>query len=158
MGDNVDEGICSRREALSIASEQNLDLVMISDASNPPVCKIVDYLKYIYQKKKRAKEIKANEKKVVLKEIRFTPVTSEHDYKFKFNHAVKFLKDKSKLRVVMGFNRSSMGCLDRGEAMLLRFANELAEYGTVDQLPKFDNTKQTRFMKMILLLSPHAKK
>lgn len=141
-----------------MASRLGLDLVEISPNVHPPICKVVDYLKFKYEQKKKQKEIKAKAHKSIVKEIRFTPSTDDHDFNFKLKHAINFLKEGAKLRVFMQFNRSSIHNKERGELMLLNFAKELEEYGRVDQLPKIDPKKQGSLLKMLLLMSPKTTK
>lgn len=141
MGDNVEQGIYSYTEALRIADEQNLDLVEISPNAVPPVCKIVDYQKFLYQQKKREKEQKAKSAKIVIKEIRFGPQTDEHDYNFKLKHAQEFLKEGNKVKAYVFFRGRSILFKEQGELLLARFANDLEEYGKVEQLPKLEGKR-----------------
>lgn len=141
MGDNVEQGIYSFAEALRIADEQNLDLVEISPNAAPPVCKIVDYQKFLYQQKKREKEQKAKSAKIVIKEIRFGPQTDEHDYNFKLKHAQEFLKEGNKVKAYVFFRGRSILFKEQGELLLARFANDLEEYGKVEQLPKLEGKR-----------------
>ena len=129
-----------------------LDLVMISDKADPPVCKIIDYQKFLYQQKKKQKEIKANAQKVVVKEIRFGPNTDEHDYNFKLKHAENFLEDGAKVKAYVFFKGRSILFKEQGEILLLRFAQDLEEIGKVEQLPKLEGKR------MIMLISPKGKK
>ena len=138
-------------DALVKAQEAELDLVEISPNATPPVCKIVDYKKFLFEQKKRQKEMKAKQVKVVVKEIRMGPNTEEHDFKFKLNHAKSFLQDGAKVKAYVFFKGRSIVFKDRGEILLLRFAQELEEYGTVEQLPKLEGKK------MIMLISPKKK-
>jgi translation initiation factor IF-3 len=135
-------------KALEIAREQGLDLVEISPNAVPPVCKVVDYKKFLYDQKKKQKEIKAKASKTVVKEIRFGPQTDNHDFEFKKNHAIKFLKDGSKVKAFVFFKGRSIIFKEQGEILLLRFANELEEYGKAEQLPVLEGKK------MILVLAP----
>ena len=129
MGDNVPEqGVYPLKEALRMAVDQELDLVEISPGANPPVCKILDYQKFLYQQKKKAKEMKANASKVVIKEIRFGPQTDEHDFQFKLKHAKSFLSDGAKVKAYVFFKGRSILFSEQGEQLLLRFAVELEEY------------------------------
>ena len=137
VGDNVPEqGVYSLRDALRMADEQDLDLVEISAKADPPVCRIMDYQKYLYQQKKKAKEMKANAAKIVIKEIRFGPNTDEHDFQFKLKHAQEFLQEGSKVKASVFFKGRSIVYADQGEKLLLRFAVELEEYGRAEQMPK----------------------
>ena len=149
VGDNVTMGIYSFQEALRIAEEQELDLVEISPTAQPPVCKVMDYQKYCYQQKKKAKEAKANAAKVVIKEIRFGPQTDDHDYEFKLRHAKEFLADGSKVKAYVFFKGRSILFKDQGEVLLARFANDLAEVAKPDSFPPVLEGKR-----MILMLSP----
>lgn len=153
VGDNVEEpGIYSVKEALKFAEEQELDLVEISPKADPPVCKIIDYSKFLYEQKRKQKEMKSKATKVILKEIRFGPNTDEHDYNFKKNHAIKFLEEGSKLKVYVFFKGRSILFKEQGEILLLRLAQELEELGKVEQLPKLEGKR------MIMLISPKKKK
>ncbi len=138
--------------AIEIAKEQSLDLVEISPNATPPVCKITDYSKFKYEQKKKLKEIKAKSQKMVIKEIRFGPNTDEHDFKFKLNHAMKFLKDGAKVKAYVHFYGRTIAFKDRGEILLLKFAQALEEVGKVEQLPKMEGKR------MILFLTPKQKK
>ena len=131
VGDNVEQGIYSYEAAMRMADDMNLDLVEISPNAAPPVCRILDYQKFLYQKKRKEKEIKANSAKVVIKEIRFGPQTDEHDYNFKLKHAQEFLKDGNKVKAYVFFRGRSILFKDQGELLLARFANDLEEYGKV---------------------------
>jgi translation initiation factor IF-3 len=135
-----------------MAEEKELDLVEISPNADPPVCKIIDFQKYLYQQKKKAKEMKANASKVVVKEIRFGPNTDEHDYQFKLKHAQSFLKEGSKVKAYVFFKGRSILFSEQGEKLLLRFAVELEEFGKAEQLPKLEGKR------MIMMLSPTKKK
>jgi translation initiation factor IF-3 len=148
VGDNVEQGIYPIREARRMAQEQQLDLVEISPNANPPVCKILDYQKFLYQQKKRAKEQKANQVKTTLKEIRFGPQTDDHDYSFKLRHAISFLQEGSKVRAYVFFRGRSIVFKDQGKLLLLRFANDLEDYARVDQMPKLEGKR------MSMLFSP----
>ena len=128
VGDNVEQGIYTIQEARRMAQQQELDLVEISPNADPPVCKILDYQKFLYQQKKRAKEQKANQVKTTLKEIRFGPQTDDHDYSFKLRHAISFLQEGSKVRAYVFFRGRSIVFKDQGKLLLLRFANDLDEY------------------------------
>lgn len=149
VGDNIAEpGIYPIAKALKLADELELDLVEISAKADPPVCKILDYQKYLYQQKKKAKEMKSNASKVVIKEIRFGPNTDEHDFQFKLKHAQEFLEDGNKVRAYVFFHGRSILFKDQGEVLLLRFANDLEEYGKVEQMPKLEGKK------MFIYLAP----
>lgn len=153
VGDNIPEqGIYSLSQALDMAQSQELDLVEISPNADPPVCKILDYQKYLYQQKKRAKEQKANAAKIVIKEIRFGPNTDEHDFQFKLNHAKNFLSEGSKVKAYVFFRGRSILFSDQGEKLLLRFALELEEYGKAEQMPKLEGKR------MIMMIAPIRKK
>ena len=151
VGDNVTPGIYSIHEALKIAEDLELDLVEISAQAEPPVCKVLDYQKYLYQQKKRAKEQKAKSVKVVIKEIRFGPQTDEHDYNFKLKHAIGFLQEGSKVKAYVFFKGRSILFKEQGEVLLLRFANDLEEYGKVEQMPLLEGKR------MIIMISPKKK-
>ncbi len=148
VGDNVETGIFQLREALAIAVEQELDLVEISPSANPPVCKVMDYKKFLYEQKKKQKEIKAKSAKVIVKEIRLGPNTDDHDFNFKLKHAIKFLQEGSKVKVDVFFKGRSIIYKDKGEYILLRFAQELEEYGKVERLPKLEGKR------MIMIIAP----
>ncbi len=152
VGDNVQMGIYPLQEALKIADEQNLDLVEISPKADPPVCKILDYKKFLYDLRKKEKEIKKNTQKVVVKEIRFGPQTDEHDYEFKKKYAIKFLQEGNKVKAYVFFRGRSIIYKDQGELLLLRLAKELEELGKVEQLPKMEGKK------MIMIMAPLSKK
>lgn len=141
VGDNVEQGIYSFAEAIRLADEQDLDLVEISPNAVPPVCKIIDYQKFLYQQKKREKEQKAKSAKIVIKEIRFGPQTDEHDYNFKLKHAQEFLKEGNKVKAYVFFRGRSILFKEQGELLLARFANDLEEYGKVEQLPKLEGKR-----------------
>ncbi|WP_245625985.1 translation initiation factor IF-3 [Marinifilum fragile] len=146
VGDNVEPGVYSISEALKLADEQELDLVEISPKADPPVCKIIDYKKFLYQQKKKQKEIKAKAVKVVVKEIRFGPNTDEHDYNFKLKHAEKFLNEGAKVKAYVFFKGRSILFKDKGEILLLKFAQDLEELGKVEQLPKLEGKRMTMFI------------
>ena len=135
--------VISVREALKLAEEADLDLVEISPKAVPPVCKILDYRKFLYNQKKREKELKAKQSKVVIKEIRFGPNTDDHDFNFKLEHAKKFLAEGSKLKAYVFFRGRSIVFKDRGEILLLRLAQELEDYGIVEQMPKLEGKRMT---------------
>jgi translation initiation factor IF-3 len=148
VGDNVEQGVYSYQEAIRIADDQNLDLVEISPNAEPPVCRIVDYQKFLYAKKKKEKEAKANQKKMEVKEIRFGPQTDDHDYNFKLKHAQGFLKDGNKVKAYVFFRGRSIVFKEQGELLLARFAEDLAEFGRPEAVPKLEGKR------MILFLSP----
>ena len=152
VGDNIENaGIFSLSEALRMADEQELDLVEISPKADPPVCKIVDYSKFLYQQKKKQKEMKAKSVKVVVKEIRFGPQTDEHDFNFKLKHAEKFLKEGAKVKAFVFFKGRSILFKEQGEILLLKLATSLEDIGTVEQLPKLEGKR------MIIYISPKKK-
>jgi len=148
VGENITVGVYPIQEAIKIAQSLSLDLVEISPNADPPVCKVVDYSKFKYEQKKKQKEIKSNALKVVVKEIRFGPNTDDHDFEFKLKHAIAFLKEGAKVRAYVQFQGRMIAYKDRGEAMLLRFAEQLSEVGKVDQLPTMEGRK------MLLVVSP----
>jgi len=154
VGDNIEDNnkVVTRKEALRLAEEQGLDLVAISPDANPPVCKIIDYQKYLYQLKKKLKEQKANTQKTQVKEIRFGPQTDDHDFEFKLNHAKRFLQDGDKVRAYVFFKGRQILFKEQGEILLLKFADQLEEFGKVDQMPVLEGKK------MIILISPVKKK
>ena len=153
VGENIPEqGVFPTSEALKLADSLGLDLVEISAKADPPVCKILDYQKYLYQQKKKAKEMKANAAKIVIKEIRFGPNTDEHDFQFKLKHAQEFLQEGSKVKASVFFKGRSILYADQGEKLLLRFAVELEEYGRAEQMPKLEGKR------MIMMISPVKKK
>ena len=153
VGENVPEqGVFPTSEALKLADSLGLDLVEISAKAEAPVCKILDYQKYLYQQKKKAKEMKANAAKIVIKEIRFGPNTDEHDFQFKLKHAQEFLQEGSKVKASVFFKGRSILYADQGEKLLLRFAVELEDYGRAEQMPKLEGKR------MIMMISPVKKK
>jgi translation initiation factor IF-3 len=154
VGENIEDNnkVVSTREALRLAEEQGLDLVMITADANPPVCKIVDYSKFLYQLKKKLKEQKANTKKTEVKEIRFGPQTDDHDFEFKLNHAKRFLADGDMVRAYVFFKGRSIVYKEQGEILLLKFATQLEGIGKVDRMPALEGKK------MIMLISPIKKK
>ena len=139
-------GVYSIREAREKAEEIGLDLVEISPSAEPPVCKIIDYKKFLYEQKKRDKAIKAKATKVVVKEIRFGPQTDDHDYEFKKKHAEKFLKEGAKLKAYVFFKGRSIVYKEQGEILLLRLAQDLEDYGKVEQMPKLEGKRMTMFL------------
>jgi len=153
VGDNIPKpGIYSLQEALRLADEMELDLVEISGNVDPPVCKIIDYQKFLYQQKKKQKEIKANSAKIVVKELRFGPNTDEHDYNFKMKHAINFLQEGAKVKATVVFKGRSIVYKEQGEILLLRLANDLEEYAKVEQMPKLEGKR------MSMLLVPKSTK
>lgn len=146
VGDNVEVGIYPTRKALEMADEQGLDLVEISPNAEPPVCKIMDYKKFLYEQKKREKVLKAKASKVVIKEIRFGPQTDDHDYEFKKKNAEKFLKDGAKLKAFVFFKGRSIVFKEQGQILLLRLAQDLEDVGKVEQLPKLEGKRMTMFI------------
>ena len=143
VGEGREPQIIATSEALKIAQEEGLDLVEISPNADPPVCKVMDYKKFLYNQKKKQKELKAKQSKVVVKEIRFGPNTDDHDFNFKLEHAKKFLKDGSKVKAFVFFRGRTIVFKDRGEILLLRFAKELAELGSLEQMPKLEGKRMT---------------
>ena len=153
MGDNIaNPGVYSLSEARRMAEDLELDLVEISAKADPPVCKILDYQKYLYQQKKKAKEMKQNSTKIVIKEIRFGPNTDEHDFQFKLKHAQEFLEEGSKVKASVFFRGRSIMFSDQGEKLLLRFAVELEEFGRAEAMPKLEGKR------MMMMIAPVKKK
>jgi translation initiation factor IF-3 len=152
VGDNVEVGVYSTAQALDMAQQQGLDLVEISPNAVPPVCKIIEYSKFLYDKKKKDKEQKAKQKTSELKEIRFTPGTDDHDFDFKSKHAEKFLAEGNKVKAYVQFKGRAIMFKDRGELLLLKFAERLAEVGGLEGLPKMDGKR------MIAIFAPKTKK
>lgn len=148
VGDNVSQGIVPLEEALKAAAEQELDLVEVSPNAKPPVCKVLDYRKFLYEQKKKAKELKATQKTTDIKEIRFGPNTDEHDVNFKLKHATKFIEDGHKVRAYVFFRGRSIVFKERGELLLLQFAEKLQEVAKLEQMPKMEGKK------MIIVLAP----
>lgn len=151
VGDDVESAVMNVRDAIKLAQEQELDLVEISPNAQPPVCRIVDYKKFLYELKKKQKEIKAKQAKVVVKEIRFGPNTDDHDFDFKLKHAIGFLKEGSKVRAYVFFKGRSIVYKERGEILLLKFAQQLEEWGVVEKLPSMEGKK------MDILINPKKK-
>ena len=143
VGEGIEQGVYPVQKAQEMAQEMDLDLVEISPKANPPVCKIIDYKKFLYEQKKKQKELKSKQSKVVLKEIRFGPNTDDHDFNFKLNHAKKFLSEGAKLKAFVFFKGRTIVFKDRGEILLLRFAQELEEYGLLEQMPDLQGKKMT---------------
>ena len=153
VGDNIPApGVYPIAQAMKMADEMELDLVEISGKADPPVCKILDYQKYLYQQKKKAKEMKQNSTKIVIKEIRFGPNTDEHDFQFKLKHAQEFLSEGSKVKASVFFRGRSIQFADQGEKLLLRFAVELEEYGRAEHMPQLEGKR------MIMMIAPAKKK
>ena len=153
VGENIDSpGVIPIKRALEMADNLELDLVEISPNADPPVCKIIDYQKFLYQQKKKQKEIKARTAKVVVKEIRFGPNTDEHDYNFKLKHAIRFLEEGAKVKPYVFFKGRSIVYSEQGEILLLRLAQDLEEYGKVEQLPKLEGKRMT------MLVNPKSTK
>ena len=151
MGSNVEVGVYPLSKALSLAREQELDLVEISPKASPPVCKILEYKKFLYEQKKRDKALKSKATKVTIKEIRFGPNTDEHDYEFKKKHAEKFLSEGAKLKAFVFFKGRSIVFKEQGQILLLRLAQDLEDLGKVEQLPKLEGKR------MIMFISPKKK-
>lgn len=152
VGDGIESEVLEIAAAIKLAESKGLDLVEISPNAEPPVCKIIDYKKFLYEQKRKQKEIKAKATKVIIKEIRFGPQTDDHDFNFKLNHARKFLADGAKVKAYVFFKGRSIVFKEQGEVLLLKFAQELEEYGKVEALPKLEGKK------MIMLVTPKKKK
>ena len=152
VGDNVEVGVYLIAKAKQMAEEMGLDIVEISPKANPPVCKIMDYKKFLYEDKKREKALKAKTTKVVIKEIRFGPQTDDHDYQFKMKHAKKFLTDGAKLKAFVFFKGRSIIFKEQGQILLLRLAQDLEDYGKVEQMPRLEGKRMTMY------IAPHKKK
>lgn len=152
VGENVEVGVYPLEKAKEMAKEQELDLVEISPKAKPPVCKIIDYKKFLYEQKKREKALKSKATKVTIKEIRFGPQTDEHDYEFKKKHAIKFLQDGAKLKAFVFFKGRSIIFKEQGQILLLKLAQELEDYGKVEQLPKLEGKR------MIMFIAPKKSK
>lgn len=147
VGDNIENpDVYPIKDAIKMADDLDLDLVEISPSANPPVCRITDYQKFLYQQKKKQKELKAKATKIVVKEIRFGPQTDEHDFNFKLKHAMKFLEDGAKVKAFVFFKGRSILFKEQGEILLLRFAQELEELGKVEQMPKLEGKRMTMFI------------
>ena len=151
VGDNVEVGVYSLSKALFLAKDLELDLVEISPKASPPVCKILEYKKFLYEQKKREKALKAKSTKIVIKEIRFGPNTDEHDYEFKKKHAERFLKEGAKLKAFVFFKGRSIIFKEKGQILLLRLAQDLEEIGKVEEMPKLEGKK------MIMFIAPKKK-
>ncbi len=152
VGENIEVGVYPTADALKIAQQQGLDLVEISPQADPPVCKVVDYNKFLYDKKKKEKEQKAKSKSAEVKEIRFTPNTDDHDFDFKSRHAESFLKDGNKVKAYVQFKGRAIMFKERGELLLLKFAERLAEVGQPESLPKLEGKR------MMMVVSPKGQK
>lgn len=152
VGDNIEVGVYPIQDALRIAQEQGLDLVEISPQADPPVCKVIDYNKFLYEKKRKEKEMKAKSKSAEVKEIRFTPGTDEHDFDFKSKHAESFLKEGNKVKAYVQFKGRAIMFKERGELLLLKFAERLAEVGQPEALPKMEGKR------MLIIFAPKAQK
>ena len=148
VGEGMEPTIMNTKEALRRAYEDGLDLVMISPQANPPVCKIIEYQKFLYEQKKREKERKANSQKIVIKEIRLSPQTDDHDFDFKLNHAIRFLKEGNKVKVDVFFRGRSIVYKEQGEQQLLKFAEALLEYGKPEQMPRLEGKR------MLMVIAP----
>lgn len=148
VGEGIEPGVYPIRKALELAAEQELDLVEISPNAAPPVCKILDYKKFLFEQKKKQKELKSKATKIVVKEIRFGPNTDDHDFEFKLKHAQQFLEQGAKVRAFVFFRGRSIVYKDQGEILLLKFANELEELAKVEMLPKMEGKK------MFIILAP----
>lgn len=152
VGDNVEVGVYQIQDALRMAQEQQLDLVEISPQADPPVCKIIDYNKFLYEKKKKEKEMKAKSKSAEVKEIRFTPGTDDHDFDFKAKHAENFLKEGNKVKAYVQFKGRAIMFKERGELLLLKFAERLVEFGQPEALPKMEGKR------MLMIFAPKSQK
>lgn len=152
VGDNVTMGVIATQDALKIAQQQGLDLVEISPQADPPVCKVIDYNKFLYDKKRKEKEMKAKSKSAELKEIRFTPGTDDHDFDFKARHAENFLKEGNKVKAYVQFKGRAIMFKERGELVLLKFAERLADVGQVEGMPKLEGKR------MLMIISPKTAK
>ncbi len=152
VGENVDQGVYPTRQALAMAEDQGLDLVEISPKADPPVAKIIDYKKFLYDQKKKQKEMKSKAQKVVVKEIRFGPNTDDHDFNFKLKHAEKFIEEGAKVKAYVFFKGRSILFKDKGEILLLKLAQSLEEIATVESMPKMEGKR------MIMMIAPKKKK
>ena len=146
VGDNIASTVMPTHQAIALAQRENLDLVEISPNANPPVCRLIDYSKFLYQQKKHQKEMKAKQVKIDVKEIRFGPQTDDHDYNFKLKHAKEFLSDGNKVKAYVFFKGRSILFKEQGEVLLLRFASDLEEYGKVEQTPVLEEKRMTLFI------------
>ena len=152
VGDDIESAVMPTRDALKLAEQKGVDLVEISPNAEPPVCRLIDYSKFLYQQKKKQKELKAKQVKVEIKEIRFGPQTDEHDYNFKLKHAKEFLMEGDKVKAHVFFRGRSILFKEQGEVLLLRFANDLEEYGKVESMPKLEGKR------MIIYIAPKSVK
>jgi translation initiation factor IF-3 len=152
VGENIEVGVYPIAEAQRIANDQGLDLVEISPQADPPVCKVIDYNKFLYEKKKKEKEMKAKSKVSEVKEIRFTPNTDDHDFDFKSKHAENFLKDGNKVKAYVQFKGRAIMFKERGELLLLKFAERLVEVGTLESMPKLEGKR------MFAIFAPKSQK
>ncbi len=150
--DGEGQQVCSLNEALQIANDKGLDLVEISPKADPPVCKVIDYKKFLYEQKKKQKELKSKASKIVIKEIRFGPHTEEHDFNFKLKHAEKFLQDGAKIKAYVFFRGRTIVYKEQGEILLLKLAQALEDYGVVESMPKLEGKR------MIMFIAPKKKK
>ncbi len=148
VADDIGAEVVTIERALEMADDRGLDLVEIAPSANPPVCKIIDYKKFLYDQKKKQKELKTKQQKVTVKEIRFGPNTDDHDFEFKLNHARKFLEEGSKVKAYVFFKGRTIVFKERGELLLLRFAKEVSDLGIVEQLPKLEGKR------MIMMINP----
>jgi len=146
VGDDIESQVLPTRDAIHLAEQRGVDLVEISPNAEPPVCRLIDYSKFIYQQKKRQKEMKAKQVKVEVKEIRFGPQTDDHDYNFKLKHAIGFLSDGDKVKAYVFFRGRSILFKEQGEVLLLRFAQDLEEYGKVESMPVLEGKRMTMFI------------
>jgi translation initiation factor IF-3 len=146
VGDNVEGGVYSIEDALKMADQMELDLIEISPKAEPPVCRISDYSKFLYDQKKKQKELKAKQSKIVLKEIRFGPNTDEHDFQFKLNHARKFLEEGAKVKAYVFFKGRTIVFKERGKILLLKFVQELEDLGTLETMPKMEGKRMMIFI------------
>ncbi len=151
VGENIETGIYNIKDAIRIADEAGLDLVEITPNANPPVCRVIDYQKFLYELKRKQKEIKAKSAKIIVKEIRLGPQTDDHDFNFKLNHAMKFLKDGCKVKVDVFFKGRTIVYKEQGEAILLKFAEALLEYGKPESMPKLEGKR------MLMIITPVKK-
>src|SRR5204863_10034879 len=150
VGENIEVGVYSTQDAMKIAQDQGLDLVEISPQADPPVCKVIDYNKFLYDEKKKKKEMKAKSKTSEVKEVRFTPNTDDHDFEFKVKHAEKFLSDGDKVKAHVQFKGRAIMFKERGELLLLKFADRLKEVGALEGLPKMEGKR------MLVMFAPKA--
>lgn len=148
VGENIETGIFNIKDAIKIADNLGLDLVEISPSANPPVCRVIDYQKFLYEQKKKQKEMKAKSAKIVVKEIRLGPQTDEHDFNFKLKHAIRFLQEGNKVKVDVLFRGRTIIYKEQGETQLLKFAEALLEYGKPEMLPKLEGKR------MIMIIAP----